>query len=402
MSIANPTPLRVGAAGALNGWRVRVAGRVVLGVEIDGATYYWNEFNLVDGFGRSATLVFEEGEQGPEWKLFKDFVPLRAVTASDAATKRVGDMVNLDGTPRRVTLADQSRVYHIEGTAPEGVEVGDIAHYFNVDTGERMLVASWSGEEIEFYEGHDIAAAQVAEAFGLPNSGPAMTPPELPRLAGAAGGSNLTTKFVGAALIGIILFGFFSCGVCSRNPKPVVATPSPVRQKAPALILTLGASGTVAKTTYTVDSHATLEISRVSGQQERHEYLLKSNAGQPALLINGLTGGPREWHILAPFSPSGPLATLTPHEAATRRKAGPVILPDRPLRIAELFQSRMQSGRGAAAQVWTPLQFGFVAREAEDWFIARWTETGIQFYRGGPVAEAAVLAAFGPGPERAR
>ena len=54
MSFANPTPLRIGATGTLNGWRVRVAGRVVLGVRDGGETYYWNEYNLVDDQGEIA------------------------------------------------------------------------------------------------------------------------------------------------------------------------------------------------------------------------------------------------------------------------------------------------------------------------------------------------------------
>ena len=34
--------------GTLSGTRYRVVGRVVLGMEEGGETYYWNEFNLVD------------------------------------------------------------------------------------------------------------------------------------------------------------------------------------------------------------------------------------------------------------------------------------------------------------------------------------------------------------------
>src|SRR5690348_3077991 len=99
MSYENPTPLKVGATGTLNGWRVRVAGRIVMGVEIDGATYFWNEYHLLDGSGNAATLVFEETENGYEWKLFRAFTPLRPLSAGEAAAKKVGDMINLDGTP---------------------------------------------------------------------------------------------------------------------------------------------------------------------------------------------------------------------------------------------------------------------------------------------------------------
>lgn len=402
MSTANPTPLRVGATGALNGWRVRVAGRVVLGVEIDGETYHWNEFNLVDGFGRSATLVFEEGESGPEWKLFKDFVPLRAVTAVEAATKRVGDRVSLDGTPRPITLADRSRVIHIEGTAPEGVEVGDVAHYFNVDTGERMLVASWTGDEIEFYEGNDVPGRQIAEAFGLNSGAPAFPAAARSSVAGTSAASKGALMIVGVVLMGVVLFGIYSCSGSGKAPRAASPAPPP-KNAAPALPLAQGATGTLAQKAYTVAGHATVEIARVGARHDRHEYSLSGDNGADAFLINGLTGGPQEWHLFVPLAPTGPLAALTPYEAAQRKKGAPVPVAERTLRITELFQAKTLGvdgpGRG---EIWPPLQYGFVAREAEDWLIARWTETGIQFHRGTPLTQSSVLAAFAPGPEKAR
>jgi len=402
MSTENPTSLRVGATGALNGWRVRVAGRVVLGVEIDGETYHWNEFNLLDGFGRSATLVFEEGEHGPEWKLFQDFVPLRAVTAAEAATKRVGDRVSLDGTPRPITLADQSRVIHIEGTAPEGVEVGDVAHYFNVDTGERMLVASWTGDEIEFYEGHDVPGRQIADAFGLEAGGPAFAAPERSSAARTSAGSKGVFRIVGVVLMGVVLFGIYSCNGSGRSSRAVSAAPPP-KKAAPAFRLANGATGALAQKSYTVAGHATVEIARVGARHDRHEYSLTGDTGGSALLINGLTGGPQEWHLFVPVAAAGSLAALTPYGAAQRRKGAPVPLAERTFRITELFQARTQAVDGPGlGETWLPLHYGFVAREAEDWLIARWTEAGIRFHRGRPLTQSAVMAAFSPGPEKAR
>ena len=69
------------------------------------------------------------------------------MTAADAATKRVGDRLNLTGEDVRVTLRSTSRVYHIEGQAPEGVEVGDVANYFNAQAGNDMQVVSWTGDD---------------------------------------------------------------------------------------------------------------------------------------------------------------------------------------------------------------------------------------------------------------
>ena len=107
MSYPNPTPIRIGMTGNLAGKHYRVVGRVVLGEEEAGETYYWNEFNLESDGGDVATLVYEETEQGGEWRLFHLFEPDHPMTAADAATKRLGDPLNLDGTPMFVRLRVQ-------------------------------------------------------------------------------------------------------------------------------------------------------------------------------------------------------------------------------------------------------------------------------------------------------
>ena len=91
MSYSNPTPIRIGMTGTIAGTQYRVVGRVVLGEEEDGETYYWNEFNLESDGGGAATLVYEQTEHGGEWRLFRMFEPDHPLTAADAATKRVGD-----------------------------------------------------------------------------------------------------------------------------------------------------------------------------------------------------------------------------------------------------------------------------------------------------------------------
>ena len=71
-----------------------------------------------------------------------------------------------------MTLVDESRVYHIEGKAPEGVEIGDVAHYFNAETGNNMQVVSWTGDEWSF--GASIQPGSVATAFTRLRTAPAI------------------------------------------------------------------------------------------------------------------------------------------------------------------------------------------------------------------------------------
>lgn len=402
MSYENPTPLRVGMTGSLEGWRGRIAGRVVMGIDYEGERYYWNEFNLVDGFGRSSTLVFEEGEDGPEWKFFKPFDPAHAMTAREAASKRVGDTVSLDGIARRVTLVDESRVYHIDGVAPEGVEVGDVAAYFNVDTGERMLVASWTGDEIEFFDGKDVTAQQVRRGFGLsagslPDEGRASRSDS----AGFSGGGyseprRMAPILVISALGAIAAITAYSC-VRSNAPRPNISraahTVQPVRAARPALELAKGASGTLRGRNYVIEDHIQVAVGRVGSRHPRNEYRLTTETGERALLVNGLNGGTQEWHLLNPVQPP---AELTPFDAASV-KAG-AIVGDRGMMVTALFRSEARPV-GANAPI---VYYGYLARNSREWLVARWTETQLEFLEGPALEAAEVISALGPGPEAER
>src|SRR5436190_8171377 len=120
MNLPNRTPIHAGMAGEFFGKRYRVKGRVVLGENEGGQTYYWTEFNLVDDKDESADLVFEETDSGAEWRFFVLFEPEYPITAEDARSKRVGDRLNLDGTDVIINLVSRSRIYHIEGQGAEG------------------------------------------------------------------------------------------------------------------------------------------------------------------------------------------------------------------------------------------------------------------------------------------
>src|ERR1019366_6319516 len=89
------------------------------------------------------------------------------ITAEDAASKHVGDLLNLDGADVHVTLVEQSRVYNVAGKAPEGVTVGAYANYFNAEGDDRMDVVSWTGQEVECYHGVNLPWSDVAAAFNI-------------------------------------------------------------------------------------------------------------------------------------------------------------------------------------------------------------------------------------------
>lgn len=405
----NPTPLRIGATGTLNGWTVRVAGRMVMSMEDGGETYFWNEYYLLDASGNSATLVFEDTGDGAEWKLFRAFTPSQPLSVREASAKKVGDRVNLDGALLPITLVDQSRVAHIEGEAPEGVEVGDVANYFNVDTGTRMLVASWTGDEIEFYEGLDAPADSVADAFKIPRDAAPGTASYLAAAernhgsasfstSGSSGASGLFSKLILPVLGLASAFGTYSCFSSGSSTSRGFSNP-PAKIAAAAFQLTTGAQGSLAQKHFVVDGQALVEVARRSGRHDRREYHLRGDTRDDVFLINGLSGGAKEWHLLRSVAvPAG----LTPFDAAARRKGAPIAVEGRTLKINDLFLSKALSADGAGDSRPGQVQYGFVANDGAEWLVARWNEDRIQFLRGTAVPEADVMAALGRGTPKAK
>lgn len=398
MNHANPTPLRIGTAGVLGGQRFRVAGRVVMGMDDEGETYYWNEYHLVDDAGDSATLVFEETEDGPEWRLFTLFEPVHPLTADKAAAKNVGDSINLDGQPMPITLVDQSRVYFIEGRPPDGVEVGDVADYFNVESGNRMLVVSWTGDEVEYYQGITVPAETITEAFKLPQMPASDREFSAGRSLSSDGGM---TEFASSGWIWkVVVFAVVMVAWFFSSVSTGWRSSAPLTKKAiPAAMLDVGASGTIKHWNFTVMGRATVEIAKVGTLYDWREYELRSADGERALLVCGLDGSAKEWHLFLPFTPG---VTMTPFEAAAKCAGDVVRLDGGETRIKELFSAKRLSSEGSLASNTTPggMQFGFLACRPDRLLMARWNERTIEFYIGFALSEGDMLTKFSRTPTR--
>jgi Domain of unknown function (DUF4178) len=391
----NPTSLRLGAKGMFDGRHFTVRGRVVMGMELDGETYYWNEFNLVDGSGGAVTLVHEETEEGFVWKIFRMYEPLHVMSAAEAAAKSAGDTVNFEGRPIHISLVDQSRVYHIEGEAPEGVEVGDVANYFNADAGDRTLVASWTGDEIEFYEGRDLPDGRVERAFNLPDAGAAERLAAGSSFSGSGGGGNGINPTALISIIGMVVVVILAVHSCSRRSGPAPLREPPPKQVAPALSLTDQATGSLAGRNFTIAGQALLEIARQGGKFDRREYDLVDEAGNHALLINSLTGNVRDWHL---FTAVEPPAGFTPYDAAALRQGKPATIAGRSMLVTHLFLATLLNASSPpASPIWPDKsQYGLLARVNEDWTILRWSEEHFQFFTGRVLSENEVRKAFVP------
>jgi hypothetical protein len=399
MNFRNPTSLQIGQSGTYRGKTWQVTGRVVLGVVEDGEIYYWHEFNLENQAGENATLVFEKTEQGPEWRWFTQFEPEYPMTAEDAATKQVGDPLNLDGTDVKVTLRETSRIYFVEGTVPEGEVVDAEASYFNAEHGNEMLVVSWTGNIVECYRGRTISGSEVRQAFRLGHS-PDLSGVPAGRLnpydylserrSPARDGLPKVLIFLLAAVLVVLIF--ITLFPSHHNRYTAVQ-----RLRAAASPLRVGAAGVLTGMDYHITGHVLMSVAEVNVQFERHEYFLRDKMGGTSLLVSGLTPGQNDWVLFTPFNPSRP---LTPIQAGAVKlgqivSLGSVVAPVDALFLATVRDADFDGEREMATG---DTFYGFEGLRNSQYLLVWWNAGGINFLEGHSVSSRSVLAALGPGP----
>jgi len=379
MSFENPTRLRLGMRANLGGRNYQVVGRTVMGEEEDGETYYWNEFNLKDESGLEATLVYEETESGAKWRLFTLVEPENPITAAEAAAKQVGDWLNLTGTSLMVTFRGSSQIYQIEGQAAEGEQPGEVAKYFNAEAGSAMLVVSWTGDEVEVYNGLNLTPGMIATAFNL-----TLEPGRAAKIFSALNDSpapqyNTGLKFMFQIGFLVVLFLVvllvFGRG-CSTNyeASPVIKIPP----GGPPLAA--GETGTLFEKHYRVATHAVMEIAEVGACWEEHEYELADDYGFKSLLVCGRLGS-QEWIHYEPFFS---LAAPTAKQAGATQAGGTVNLDGEAFRVSELFLTTVESADGEASDGLKKgaVTYGYGGAGQNSRLLARWNNAGIQFFRG--------------------
>ena len=391
MSHANPTPVRVGMSGTFAGKAYTIIARVVMGMEDEGETYYWNEFYLSDGSDRIAMLVCEEVYGAQQWRLFTEFTPTQPLTAREAGLQKVGYHVNLDGVSAEVTVVDETRVYEIEGKAPDWVSVGDVAQYFNAEAGGKMWVVSWSGDEVEYYRGMQLHPEAVAQALRLP-------PTSFRKVSGSSalrpGGSG--SGWNAGGIVAFLVFGlgglflFRSCN--SRPHHATMHTPSlppqvVQRQPAPSPpTITVGTSVTLDGKAFRVVGHRVVEYTKVNAQWNSQQYEVTDAAGQTNLLILRTLPNAPSWQLFVQLAPARP---PTPVVAAAMRVGDGVTLDDFQGRINELFMSRTVTNSGAPPDGFsgTGLTYHYLAQTNTTSLLASWNGERVVFHRGQPVAK---------------
>jgi hypothetical protein len=387
MSLANPTPIRLGMAGEFFGKNYRVVGRVVMSMVERGTVYYWQEFNLLGPEAQSAILVYEPADHGGDWRLFAPFDPSDPLSAERAASQRVGNRVAVDGEEFRVTLVARSRVCLVEGQGTEGEDVGHVADYFNAQQGNTLLVVSWTGNEVEFFRGQNLSAPLVRKALNVEIPLPRLFRQPLSARVGSRG-VPLWSVAVGAGLIGLLLILFFSQAAGSGSrPRAVTVV------AAPTSALRVGASGFLNGQSYRLQAHSLVETAEPGLRSLQHEYELVDDAGNVALLVHGWNPGANDWVL---FSPREPPTSLSPPQAAAKRAGEVVSLSGYSAPVRRLFSTTVRRTETVEATNTNPgiTCYGFSGQTGAVALLVRWREDSIGYYAGRPVLEKEIREAF--------
>lgn len=386
MSNANPTPIRIGTTGSFGGKSYTIIARVVMGMEDAGETYFWNEFYLSDGSDRIAMLVCEEVYGAQQWRLFTEFTPTTPLTAREAWLKQVGNSVDLDGVSAEVTVVDQTRVYFIEGKAPDWVSVGDEAQYFNAEAGGKMWVVSWSGDEVEYYRGMQLYPELVAQALQLPVTSFKTASAS----SGSAGGGGLSygvrSVLCAVAIIGITAFNLYRVGSWQLPHTPALPQPVVPRVSAPPRTLAVGAEVYLGGETYRVVTHRETGFTKVNAQWNTHHYEVTDAAGRTQLLTGPMLFSATNWHLFKPHA-----ATLPPKPevAAAMRVGEKVTLDGFQGTVVDLLMSQEVSRTGPPIEGFATngLTYHYLAVSGSNLLLASWTGERVHFHRGQPVTK---------------
>jgi hypothetical protein len=284
----------------------------------------------------------------------------------------------------------KSRVYHIEGKAPEGVEVGEEAYYFNAVTGNNMLVVSWTGEEVEFYKGLDLSPTTVSSAFNVRLV-------DFSRLFRAPGGRSRVPGLVAVLVISLVVVMLAVVGF--RSFRSGRRPPAILRTIAPASPLAVGKAGSLRGTHFQLQSHLLVEMAMVGRTFDRHAYLLSDDEGIKALLVRGSKPGAGDWWLFKPIQPETPLSPL---QAASLRWGQTVNINGLVAIVSEVFQCTIRQVESPEASDLNPgdVFFGFSGKTESAQLLVRWNANYINFFQGVAVPEKEVLAAFGQPPRK--
>jgi hypothetical protein len=270
---------------------------------------------------------------------------------------------------------DRSSVWQVEGKTPEGIEKGKHASYFNAEAGDKMIVVSWTGEEMEFYNGTNLSSLAVAGAFGLAG----FSAFQFALTSGRRwSNAHVIGPFAVLAVIAVMVTAFI---INSHSPGPSHPAPVKVTAAGPSP-LSVGLSGALNGVTYRIASHNLAEIAEVGIRFQEHEYDLTDNQGNEALLIRGGAAADASWKLCALLPPQ---SELTPLQAGGLWRGEEIHLDQGNASVTELFRCTTSGN----------VFYGFTGRLGTNIVMARWDQIIITEWQVSILPNKTVRAAFG-------
>jgi hypothetical protein len=267
-----------------------------------------------------------------------------------------------------------------------------VADYFNAEAGQLMQVVSWTGDDVEFYNGVNLARGMVLSAFNLPPAGFGGG-----RIFSSLGGSapgdyNSGLKFALQAAFAIFLFFIFFGRTLSCSTDYEASPVKKISAGAPPLIV--GASGRWNDKNYRITAHAVVEIAEVGLIYERHEYELADDYGMKALLVCGDKPGTGDWIFFEPLAPLLPLPTAK--QAATKKVGDALELDGFVGKVSEIFRTTIEQadGDGSVGMKNGAVFYGLTATSEYRALLARWNGDSILYLRGQSTTAKKLSASF--------
>jgi hypothetical protein len=200
--------------------------------------------------------------------------------------------------------------------------------------------------------------------------------------------SSRCAMAIGLATAGLILAG---CAHPS-GPRAAAGSPADLPPETPPRFAP-GMVGRFGDRMFAVTAVGQVEVNNGKHTWTRHEYDLLAGDGLRALLLNGLNGDVREWHLMVP--PQLP-PVFSPDDAATKRPGDEVVADLIPTRITETWQSRTLALAGNSVLLDSSGNWlkGFTTHGTNEWMLIRWHEFRMWIHIGRTVPEAEVFKAF--------
>lgn len=388
MNTENPTPLRLGLSGRISGQEYRIVGRAAMSTEFGGQTYGWQEFLLQTPSGERATLVYEDQEDGAQWKLFVSLAESSSISLDAVTTLKVGDSLVIEGRSTRVTFTGNSVVAFAEGELPEGMATGVVDQFLNAESGTVLYVISWRPGRLEVFRGMNLPTYAVEAAFRvtLPTAKPAWknTDWSIDTTDVSAGHQGLRwLNFVVSIFIGLIFLFLLGTAISTRSP----AVSRPIREEpAPKMALALGGNVQTKALSGRVRGHSQVQVAKVGAIYQRHDYWISTADSDSVWLIQGGGGNTDGWQQLNEVpTPS----SLRPVRAAELRMGDVYPIGGKPFTIISLFRQTFRSIEGTAPE-WVKADdswLGLAGQSGEDRCVVIWKLDEIRSFVGKKVAK---------------